>query len=102
LAEPQPEVEPHPEVEAELEDAVSDREEESEKARTAFLSLAEDGGDERAINASAFNKLIEKLGTVYCEEEHSKTAKKLQKPGGKIKYEADAIAEVKAKQSVLV
>jgi hypothetical protein len=35
--EPQPEVEPHPEVEAELEDAVSDREEEREKARTAFL-----------------------------------------------------------------
>jgi hypothetical protein len=48
----------------------AEREEEREKARTASLSLAEEGGDAQTVNASVLNKLIEKLGTLYCEEEH--------------------------------
>jgi hypothetical protein len=46
-------------------------------AQDAFLESAEDAGDGPAIDGSAFNVVIEALGTTYCEEAHAKFGKKL-------------------------
>jgi len=56
----------------------AEREEERQKAQTAFQELS---GGNSAIPASDFQKLIESLNTVYCEEEHRKTLKKITKDG---------------------
>ena len=54
---------------------VSEVAKERAKAEETFVGLAGDSSD--SILASDFDKLIESLGTVYCEEEHRHTIKKI-------------------------
>eukprot|EP00804_Cyclotella_cryptica_P018820 CCRYP_018694-RD/>CCRYP_018694-RD protein AED:0.05 eAED:0.20 QI:0/0.33/0.42/1/0.66/0.71/7/398/3423 len=49
--------------------------EERDNAANAFVGVA--GVDSDSILASDFGKLIESLGTTYCEEEHLRTIKKI-------------------------
>ena len=70
---------------------LAEREEEKRVAEEKFASLATPGdGGKPAIKTEQFQDLIEKFGTVYCEEEHSKTIEKLVKSDGMI-YEDDFI-----------
>jgi Ca2+-binding EF-hand superfamily protein len=71
---------------------LAEREEDKNNAKEQFASLATPAeGGTLAIKKERFPELIEKLGTVYCEEEHSKTIKKLVRSNGMI-YEDDFIA----------
>ncbi|OQR80930.1 nuclear pore complex protein [Thraustotheca clavata] len=63
----------------ESDDEEEERKEEREKASKAFDKVDVDGHGN--IPASSFEKLFKALGTVYCEEEHSHTLKKLHKDG---------------------
>ncbi|CAJ1954588.1 unnamed protein product [Cylindrotheca closterium] len=56
----------------------AEREEERQKAQDAFQDLS---GRDSTIPASDFQKLVESMNTVYCEEEHRKTLKKITKDG---------------------
>eukprot|EP00980_Cylindrotheca_fusiformis_P018604 scaffold6162_cov154-Cylindrotheca_fusiformis.AAC.14 len=69
-------------------DERADREEERQKAKKAFETLA---ADSNTIPVSEFGRLIESMNTVYCEEEHRNTQKKLEKPGGVI-HKSDFLA----------
>ena len=69
-----------------------ERVEEKKKAEDVFSSLATTAaGGEPAISKDDFAKLMEKMGTVYCEEEHRMTIKKLSKDDGMI-YKDDFVA----------
>lgn len=70
---------------------LAEREGDKKDAEEHFASLAtpREGG-KLAIEKGLFPKLIEKFGTVYCDEEHKKTIKKLVKSDGMI-YEEDFI-----------
>ena len=73
-------------------DSVSDgelaeREEEKSKATKAFLSLSTKENGVDVIDVAQFEKLIEDLGSTYCEEEHMKTLKKLKNTSGKIQLD---------------
>jgi len=57
-------------------------EEERENARVAFDSV--DAANTGSIDRADFQKLIESLGTTYCEEEHRRTIKRLSSNSGKI------------------
>lgn len=54
----------------------ADLEEERENARAAFDAI--DTAQSGLINHADFQKLIESLGTTYCEEEHSRMLKRLE------------------------
>ncbi len=60
----------------------SEREEEFFKAIAAFDSVVGDNPAVKSIGIEEFPLLFEKLGTVYCEEEHRNTFKKLQDENG--------------------
>ncbi len=61
----------------------SEREEELAKALAAFDSVAGDNPSAKCcIGIEAFPVLFEKLGTVYCEEEHRNTFRRLQDENG--------------------
>ncbi len=61
----------------------SEREEELAKALAAFDSIAGNNPtDKCCIGIEAFPALFEKLGTVYCEEEHQNTFRRLQDENG--------------------
>ena len=69
----------------------SEREEERAKAEAAFSSMATTGeGSQSAMAKADFGKLMEAMGTTYCEEEHRKTVKKLSKSDGMI-YRKDFV-----------
>ena len=70
---------------------IAERAEEEEKARKAFRKFAKIENGVSTIIVSTFGKMIESMGTTYCEEEHYSTLKKLRKPGDKI-HELDFLA----------
>jgi hypothetical protein len=70
---------------------IAERAEEEEKARKAFRKFAKIENGVSTIIVSTFGKMIESMGTTYCEEEHYRTLKKLRKPGDKI-HELDFLA----------
>ena len=57
-----------------------EREEERSKAETNFDALAENG----ILSSSNFGKLMEAMGTTYCEEEHKRTIEQISDTNGKI------------------
>eukprot|EP00957_Ditylum_brightwellii_P138098 10527717-Ditylum_brightwellii.AAC.1 len=58
---------------------LAEREEEKEKALEAFESVADSGS--RTIDVGDFGKLMEAMGTTYCEEEHRRTIRKISTDG---------------------
>jgi Ca2+-binding EF-hand superfamily protein len=64
-------------------DLEEDREEERQNAIESFDAL--DVEQKGELDASKFPELIEKMGTTYCEEDHSKYAKRLSGSSGVIK-----------------
>jgi Ca2+-binding EF-hand superfamily protein len=79
----------------------AEREEERQKAKGAFCTVATSADPTRSfssaepladestaakfwITSAEFPQLFELLNTTYCEEEHDKTSKRLQKADGKI------------------
>jgi hypothetical protein len=63
-------------------DEREERQAESQKAERIFSSIAGIGSDH--IRKQDFGKLIEALGTTYCEEEHRRTIKTLSQSDGTI------------------
>jgi Ca2+-binding EF-hand superfamily protein len=57
-----------------------EREEERSKAETKFDALAENG----ILSSSNFGKLMEAMGTTYCEEEHKRTIEQISDTNGTI------------------
>ena len=55
-----------------------DRREEAQNATEAFAEIAQGQG---YVEEADFQKVIEELGTTYCEEDHARYAKKLSKSG---------------------
>jgi Ca2+-binding EF-hand superfamily protein len=68
-----------------------ERAEEEAAAKAAFGKLSQTDAGISYIDVADFGKLIESLGTTYCEEEHAKTVEKLKKPGGRV-LESDFLA----------
>jgi Ca2+-binding protein (EF-Hand superfamily) len=66
-------------------DERNEREEEKTKAMNAFDSVAADGV---LLHKSEFGKLMEKMGTTYCEEEHVQTVRKISDSNGNISKES--------------
>eukprot|EP00557_Chaetoceros_sp_GSL56_P002755 CAMPEP_0176500942 /NCGR_PEP_ID=MMETSP0200_2-20121128/13868_1 /TAXON_ID=947934 /ORGANISM="Chaetoceros sp., Strain GSL56" /LENGTH=1028 /DNA_ID=CAMNT_0017899739 /DNA_START=107 /DNA_END=3189 /DNA_ORIENTATION=- len=64
-------------------DEENEREEERAKADKAFDSVATDG----VLRKSDFGKLMEQMGTTYCEEEHRRTVRKISDSDGNISKE---------------
>jgi len=63
-----------------------ERDDEKAKAKDAFESVVEGGKD--FIPKAEFPKLIEEMGTTYCEEEHRRTIKKISDDSGNINKES--------------
>eukprot|EP00979_Chaetoceros_neogracilis_P017675 scaffold10262_cov131-Chaetoceros_neogracile.AAC.2 len=61
-----------------------EREEETAKAVDTFESIATAG----VVKNTEFGKLMEAMGTTYCEEEHRRTIKKISDDSGSISQEA--------------
>lgn len=68
-----------------------ERAEEEAIAKAAFGKLSKSDAGRSYINGEDFAKLIESLGTTYCEEEHVNTLQKLKKAGERI-YESDFLS----------
>ncbi|GAX23610.1 hypothetical protein FisN_12Hh182 [Fistulifera solaris] len=60
----------------------SDQREERERAQAKFQELSSIRNGVRSISEMDFPKLIESLGTTYCEEEHRRTIRKLKDSSG--------------------
>ena len=58
----------------EREEMEEEREDERQRSQEVFSSVA---GGEESIDKADFKKLMEAMGTTYCEEEHRRTVRKL-------------------------
>ena len=66
---------------------LEERDEERQKIKRAFEKISETENGKSYVVSDQFSKLIESLGSVYCEEEHKKTLE-----GNDRIYESDFLA----------
>jgi hypothetical protein len=57
-----------------------------EEALSAFMPLASKENGHYVISLTVVPKLFDNLGTTYCEEDHGKKIRKLEREPGKIRY----------------